>query len=102
MARSRSRRQPEWFHCPNCSEKVRVGAKACPHCGSDDETGWRDDTHGESGLADDLPDDFDYDEYLKREFPDRRLHNKAPGGRMAWLLLVLALAGLLASTFLLV
>ena len=30
----------DWFTCPVCSEVVRADALACPHCGSDDETGW--------------------------------------------------------------
>jgi len=102
MARSKPRRQPEWFHCPNCGEAVRLGAKACPHCGSDEETGWRDEADGEPGLEGDLADDFNYDEYLKREFSDPHPANQLPGGRLAWVLLALALAGLIASAFLLV
>jgi len=102
MARSKHRRQPEWFHCPNCGEAVRLGAKACPHCGSDEETGWRDEADGEPGLEGDLADDFNYDEYLKREFSDPHPANQLPGGRLAWVLLALALAGLIASAFLLV
>lgn len=33
----------DWFTCPVCGEVVRADALACPHCGSDDETGWSDD-----------------------------------------------------------
>lgn len=33
----------DWFTCPVCGEQVAEGALACPHCGSDDETGWSDD-----------------------------------------------------------
>ncbi|MBB6429997.1 zinc ribbon domain-containing protein [Algisphaera agarilytica] len=32
------------FDCPNCGAKVPSGALACPECGSDEETGWSDDT----------------------------------------------------------
>ncbi|NJK63905.1 MAG: hypothetical protein HC921_15570 [Synechococcaceae cyanobacterium SM2_3_1] len=28
------------FRCPNCGANVPVKAKACPECGSDEETGW--------------------------------------------------------------
>ena len=28
------------FTCPNCGEPVRDDAACCPHCGSDEETGW--------------------------------------------------------------
>ena len=52
--------------CPNCGATVPRNAKACPECGSDDQTGWSEEA-GSGGL--DLPDeDFNYDEYVKREF----------------------------------
>ena len=35
------RRKPEFFECPNCGASVRVGAKVCRECGSDDTTGWQ-------------------------------------------------------------
>jgi hypothetical protein len=31
---------PETFPCPNCGAAVPLKAKACPECGSDEETGW--------------------------------------------------------------
>ena len=52
--------------CPNCGASVPHNAKACPECGSDEETGWSDVTATE-GL--DLPDEnFDYDDFVKKEF----------------------------------
>lgn len=44
----------DWFTCPVCAESVRADALACPHCGSDDETGWSDDSAYDDV---DLPDD---------------------------------------------
>ena len=41
------------FVCPNCGADVPVGAAACRECGSDDSTGWSEDTLYD-GL--DLPD----------------------------------------------
>ncbi len=69
----RSRKEPEYFACPHCGAQVRVGAAACRQCGADAESGWgdHDDDWGaeaDAGYADD--DDFDYDEYLEREFPE--------------------------------
>ncbi len=46
MARRKRRRG---FTCPNCGAAVRAGALACPECGSDESTGWSQDT-----LYDDL------------------------------------------------
>ncbi|MEB3229719.1 MAG: zinc ribbon domain-containing protein [Leptolyngbyaceae bacterium] len=30
----------EYFTCPICGTDVPIKARACPECGSDDETGW--------------------------------------------------------------
>ena len=52
--------------CPNCGADVPRNAKACPECGSCEETGWSEEA-ASSGL--DLPDDkFDYDDFVAREF----------------------------------
>jgi hypothetical protein len=52
--------------CPNCGAVVPADAKACPECGSDEETGWSDEAYDPKP---DLPDDeFDYEEYSKKEF----------------------------------
>jgi hypothetical protein len=53
--------------CPVCSEDVPRGALACPECGADHNSGWRQDADSSDGL--DLPDeDFDHDEFVRREF----------------------------------
>ena len=52
--------------CPNCGAEVPPNARACPACGSDEETGWSEEARS-SGL--DLPEEkFDYDDFVKREF----------------------------------
>jgi len=52
--------------CPNCGADIPPNARACPGCGADEQTGWSDAAHTD-GL--DLPDeDFDYDDFVKREF----------------------------------
>jgi len=44
-------------------------ARACPECGSDEQTGWSDRAQAQRlGLPDD---EFDYDEFVKEEFGDR-------------------------------
>jgi len=40
--------------CPVCGEPVPRGAKACPHCGADERSGWNEDAARYDGL--DLPD----------------------------------------------
>jgi len=66
------------FSCPHCGADVPSKAKACPECGSDETTGWSDDAKtGNLGLPDD---EFDYNEYVKREFGGE----KKPQG-ISWL-----------------
>jgi hypothetical protein len=53
--------------CPVCGEPVPHGSLACPECGADHNSGWREDAQSYDGL--DLPDEsFDYDEFVRREF----------------------------------
>ena len=62
-----SKMAPE--NCPNCGASVPRDAKACPECGSDEDTGWSDAT-ATDGLN--LPDEnFDYNDFVKKEFGKR-------------------------------
>ena len=54
----------DWVACPHCGEKIKRDAKACRHCGSDDRTGWSNDTYMD-GI--DLPEEGDYEDGLERE-----------------------------------
>jgi len=61
-----SRKSRPVEYCPHCQESFPAGRPACPHCGSDAETGWsREGITGEShGLPDEFTDD-DYDDVLR-------------------------------------
>ena len=53
--------------CPVCGEEVPNRALACPECGADHNSGWREEA--ESYDATGLPEeDFDYKEFVRREF----------------------------------
>jgi hypothetical protein len=57
--------------CPICGEDFPLTALACPECGADHTSGWREDT--ETYDAVDLPDeDFNYEEFVKQEFGSSR------------------------------
>jgi ribosomal protein L40E len=78
--------------CPNCGAEVPPKARACPECGSCEETGWKEDAD-QGGLG--LPDeDFDYNDYVEREFGPERLKPR----RLSWVWWVAAL--LLLAAFL--
>jgi hypothetical protein len=66
----RKRHSDDYFPCPHCGARVRAGARFCRECGASDESGWGEDqwSHDADGYAED--EDFDYDEYLRREFPE--------------------------------
>lgn len=52
--------------CPVCQTRVPAGSKACPQCGATAEDGWSEELGLEGA---DLPDtEFNYDEFVKREF----------------------------------
>ncbi len=77
--------------CPNCGAEVPPNARACPECGSDEETGWSEEAQT-AGLG--LPDDeFDYDEFVKQEFGKEGPRRRGTG--LLWWLVALMLAGLL-------
>ena len=79
--------------CPVCGEDVPRNALACPECGADHNSGWRDDADAYDGV--DLPDDsFDYDEFVRQEFQGAR----RPSVKVVWwiaaILLLLAFLAL--------
>ncbi len=81
--------------CPNCGAAVPPNAGACPACGSDEETGWSKEADT-AGL--DLPDEqFDYDDFVKREFSKERAVPR--GIHRAWWVVGLILAGCLVYFF---
>jgi len=54
------------FICPSCGADVPGNAKSCPACGSDENTGWSDQTiYDGTGIED--PDEFDYEDWKRRE-----------------------------------
>lgn len=85
--------------CPVCGDFVPRGQAACPSCGSCEKSGWSHDADYD-GL--DLPDDpseFDYDEFVEREFG-----RKSGSGKLTmnlWWWVAVALAAALAMGFVL-
>ncbi len=84
------------FICPVCGAGVPAKAKACPECGSDEKTGWSENTvYDGTGIEE--PEDFDYDEYLKKEFGQQPVRS-----RWEWFWWVVAVVVLAAIVWLLV
>lgn len=79
--------------CPNCGASVPRNAKACPQCGSDEQTGWSESAETD-GL--DLPDEnFDYHDFVKKEFGSK---SPVPRG-IKWYWWVIAVLLIVAFLF---
>jgi hypothetical protein len=79
--------------CPICGSEVPPNAKACPECGSDEETGWSERAREqELGLPDS---EFNYNEFAKEEFGGEKEDKIRPYG-VSWLWWVVGI-GLLAG-----
>ena len=84
--------------CPVCGADVPPGAIVCPDCGADHETGWNEEATRYDGL--DIPDeDFNYDEYVKREYPDKSKRSKNLDWK--WILGIIAGFGVIVVSVLL-
>jgi predicted nucleic acid-binding Zn ribbon protein len=73
------KRRPAPEICPVCGEDVPRNALACPECGADYNSGWKDDAAVYDAL--DLPDDsFDDGEFINEESQGSR----KPGIKLVW------------------
>lgn len=82
--------------CPICGEDVPRGAVACPECGADHNSGWREEADTYDSV--DLPNgDFDYDDFVREEFGKGA---KQSGLQTAWTITALVvLATIIALYF---
>jgi len=84
--------------CPACGADVPPNAKACPECGSCEETGWSEEGRY-AGLN--LPDpDFDYEDFVREEFGGKaRRRFPVLWVAVASLIIVLVLLGKVLGLF---
>jgi uncharacterized membrane protein YvbJ len=67
MARKKPTRRNAPDVCPVCGEDVPRGSLACPECGADHNSGWREDANTYDAL--DLPGaDFNYEDFIRKQF----------------------------------
>ncbi|MCL2219432.1 MAG: zinc ribbon domain-containing protein [Chitinispirillia bacterium] len=73
------------FVCPVCGAVLPANAKVCRDCGSDDTTGWSENTYLD-GIG--LPfDDDEYEDMKKKEFGEVNVSGKA-GSRIDWKMVI--------------
>src|SRR5262245_27300442 len=93
MARIRPR-APET--CPVCGEEVPRDALACPKCGADHSSGWKEDADTYDGV--DLSEqDFNYDDFVRQEFGSQP---RPEGLRTIWWIVGIALIVAVLAYFL--
>ena len=85
------------FTCPNCGAEVPAKAKVCPECGSDEKTGWSENTiYDGTGIVDPERDDFNYEGWRRRELGGGKQRS-----RREWLWWVVAVVVLVTVVWLL-
>ena len=67
MARRKSVKSRAPEICPVCGEDVPRNSLACPECGADHNSGWREDA-GTYDAVDLRDEDFNYDDIIRKEF----------------------------------
>ncbi len=80
-------RKDDYFVCAHCGAEVAFGSTVCHECGASDDSGWCDD---QAVSTEGYEDDFDYDDFLRREFPS---HTSAPrwGSLKTWLTAIIVI-----------
>ena len=81
--------------CPVCGEDVPPRALACPECGADHNSGWREDYLDGAGVPDE--EEFDYDSFVKEEFGGKPKSTIKP---IWWITAVVLLLALVLGYFL--
>lgn len=82
--------------CPVCGEDVPRSSLACPECGADHNSGWRE--NADTYDAVDLPDeDFNYDQFVTQEFGSSR--KPAAIKTVWWIVVTLLIVAFIAIYF---
>jgi len=77
----------EYFICPNCGAEVPSKALSCPECGSDESTGWSEDT---------MVDGLGLEYFDEEESKPRRARTPFTDRRFLYVIALLALLAFLA------
>jgi uncharacterized membrane protein YvbJ len=84
-------------YCPNCGAEVPSDAKACPQCGSCEETGWSEKAKYER-IDVDYDDAFDYDSFVDEQFRGGKSRRKSTT-QWAWTIVAILLIALFVKYY---
>src|SRR3954453_22531859 len=93
------KRLPTPETCPVCGEELSPNALACPECGADHNSGWREEAASIDAVGHPDDDEFDYEEFTAREFGSGEPQVKPKGISRFWLVVALLLASSLIYFF---
>jgi uncharacterized membrane protein YvbJ len=81
--------EDDYFVCPNCGAELKIDAEFCRECGASEDSGWGE---GNAGWDDDQAgeDEFDYDDFVRREFPEHSVP-AADTGSKRWIVGIVVL-----------
>ena len=77
-----SPKDADWYACPSCGAEVRVGSRGCPKCSKGGKS-WEQDDYLDGVDAPEDAEDFDYNDFVKREFGTAGPSRLKPWG-IAW------------------
>ena len=80
-------RNGDYFVCAHCGAEVACGSTVCRECGASEDSGWNDD---QAAWAEEQEDDFDYDGFVRREFPSHAAAARW-GSPKVWLTAIIVL-----------
>ena len=76
------------YACPHCGATLAADASFCPECGASSDSGWDDDSES---FAHDAEDEFDYDDFVRREFPEQHTASPSLKTVVLWCIVILTL-----------
>lgn len=85
-------------YCPNCGGPLKPRATSCKACGSCEKTGWNARAEYDRIGVDYDDDDFDYQDFIAREFSDAP-QNNIHGRSLLFTIVALILTILLIASF---
>ena len=99
-----SPKDADWYACPSCGAEVQVGSRGCPKCSPGAGRSWQRDPHPDGVDLPDDPEEFDYNDFVRREFGRGPAKAKPAGLAWKWwitgvLLLILMAWGLVRQVW---
>lgn len=94
-----SPKDADWYACPSCGAEVRVGSRGCPKCTKSTAKKREQEDYLDGVDVPDDPADFDYNDFVRREFGRGSSKIKPAGLAWKWWIAGILLLAALAWAF---